>query len=333
MGLLGITCPEKYGGTGLGYLEHSLCTEELSRASGSIGLSYIAHSNLCVNQIVLNGSEEQKEKYLPKLCSGEYIGALAMSEVGAGSDVMSMRLKADKVDGGYVLNGSKFWITNGPDAGVLVVYATVDHKLGHKGITAFIVENKFKGFSVGKKIDKIGMRGSSTGELIFDNCFVPEENVMGGVGNGAHVLMKGLNFERLILAAGPIGLMQAAIDVVLPYIRERKQFGKTLIEFGSIQSRIAELQTSTDASRCYVYANAIAADKGKSKNMECASAFLFTSELATKQASEAILCLGGAGYTNDFPLGRIWRDAKLYEIGGGTTDIRKLIIARELAKN
>lgn len=333
MGLLGLTCPEKYGGTGLGYLEHAIAAEEISRASGSVGLSYIAHSNLCVNQIVLNGDEHQKEKYLPKMCSGDHIGALAMSEVDAGSDVMSMKLKADKVDGGYILNGTKFWITNGPDANVLVVYATIDSKLNHKGITAFIVERGFEGFSNGRKMDKLGMRGSNTAELIFDNCFVPEENVMGGVGNGAHVLMKGLNYERLILAAGPIGLMQAAIDVVLPHVKSRKQFGKTLIGFGAIQSRVADMQTSIDASRCYVYTNAIAADKGKSSNMECASAFLFTSELATKQALEAIQCLGGSGYTNEYPLGRILRDAKLYEIGGGTTDIRKLIIARELARD
>jgi len=330
LGLLGITVGEEYGGSGLGYVEHVVAMEEISRASASVGLSYGAHSNLCVNQIKLNGSDAQREKYLPRLVSGEHVGALAMSEPGAGSDVVSMRLKAEKKGDHYVLNGSKMWITNGPSADVLVVYAKTDPDGGSKGITAFLIEKDMKGFSVAQKLDKLGMRGSETGELVFDDCEIPEENVLGGVGHGVRVLMSGLDYERAVLAAGPIGIMQACMDVVMPYIHERKQFGKSIGEFQLIQGKIADMYTRMNASRAYVYAVAQACDAGKTTRKDAAGAILFAAETATQCALDAIQILGGNGYINEYPTGRLLRDAKLYEIGAGTSEIRRWLIGREL---
>jgi isovaleryl-CoA dehydrogenase len=330
LGLLGITVGEEYGGSGLGYVEHVIAMEEISRASASVGLSYGAHSNLCVNQIKLNGNDAQRQKYLPKLVSGAHVGALAMSEPGAGSDVVSMRLKAEKKGDRYVLNGSKMWITNGPSADVLVVYAKTDPSGGSKGITAFLIEKDMKGFSVAQKLDKLGMRGSETGELVFDNCEVPEENILGGVGQGVRVLMSGLDYERAVLAAGPIGIMQACMDVVMPYIHERKQFGKAIGEFQLIQGKIADMYTRMNASRAYVYAVAQACDAGKTTRKDAAGAILFAAETATQCALDAIQILGGNGYINEYPTGRLLRDAKLYEIGAGTSEIRRWLIGREL---
>jgi isovaleryl-CoA dehydrogenase len=332
LGLLGITAPSEYGGSALGYFEHILCTEEISRASGSIALSYIAHSNLCLNQIVLHASHTQKSKYLPSLCSGEKIGALAMSEHNSGSDVTSMSTKAVKVDGGYELTGTKMWITNGPYADIFVVYAKTSPKLGKKGITAFIVEKNFPGVKVGKKIDKIGMRGSGTSEIIFEKTFVPDENVIGEVNQGVYILMKGLNFERLILAAGPVGLMQYAMDITVPYVTERKQFGNRISDFQLIQGKLADMYTRLSASRNFLYMMGKLADTGKITNRDCASVVMFASEAATQVGLDAIQCLGGNGYTNDYPAGRILRDAKLYEIGGGTNEIRRTIVAKDLVK-
>ncbi len=330
LGILGMTIEEKYGGSGLGYLEHAVVMEEISRASAAIGLSYGAHSNLCLNQIRLNGSHEQKSRYLPLLCSGEWVGALAMSENQAGSDVMGMRLRAEKKGAHYVLNGSKRWITNGPEAQVLVVYAKTDASAGPHGVTAFIVEKGFPGFSVAQKLDKLGMRGSNTCELVFENCEVPAENILGAVNEGAKVLMKGLNYERVILAAGPVGIMQACMDVVMPYIHERKQFDKPIGEFELMQGKIADMYTTLMASRAYLYSTAQASDRGELSRKDAASLILFTSENATQVALQAIQCLGGNGYTNDFPTGRFLRDAKLYEIGAGTSEIRRMLIGREL---
>ncbi|MGY6661702.1 MAG: isovaleryl-CoA dehydrogenase [Glycocaulis sp.] len=330
LGLLGITVGEEYGGSGLGYLEHVIAMEEISRASASVGLSYGAHSNLCVNQIKLNGNDAQREKYLPKLVSGEHVGALAMSEPGAGSDVVSMRLKAEKKGDRYVLNGSKMWITNGPSADVLVVYAKTDPEGGSKGITAFLIEKDMKGFSVAQKLDKLGMRGSETGELVFDDCEVPEENVLGGIGQGVRVLMSGLDYERAVLSAGPVGIMQACMDVVMPYIHERKQFGKSIGEFQLVQGKIADMYTRMNASRAYVYAVAQACDAGKTTRKDAAGAILFAAEAATQCALDAIQILGGNGYINEYPTGRLLRDAKLYEIGAGTSEIRRWLIGREL---
>ena len=330
LGLLGITVGEEYGGAGLGYLEHVIAMEEISRASASVGLSYGAHSNLCVNQIKLNGNDAQRQKYLPGLVSGEHVGALAMSEPGAGSDVVSMRLKAEKKGDRYVLNGSKMWITNGPSADVLVVYAKTDPNGGSKGITAFLIEKGMKGFSVAQKLDKLGMRGSETGELVFEDCEVPEENVLGGIGQGVRVLMSGLDYERAVLAAGPIGIMQACMDVVMPYIHERKQFGKAIGEFQLIQGKIADMYTRMNASRAYVYAVAQACDAGKTTRKDAAGAILFAAETATQCALDAIQILGGNGYINEYPTGRLLRDAKLYEIGAGTSEIRRWLIGREL---
>ncbi|CAG8520093.1 13776_t:CDS:10 [Acaulospora morrowiae] len=328
MGLLGITAPEKYGGLNLGYFEHTIVMEEISRASGSVGLSYGAHSNLCVNQIVRNGNEEQKQKYLPKLISGEFIGALAMSEVGSGSDVVSMRLRAEKKEDRYILNGSKMWITNGPDADVLVVYA----RTGAQAITAFLVEKGFKGFSTAQKLDKLGMRGSNTCELVFENCEVPVSNVLGSGGKGVYVLMSGLDLERVVLSGGPLGLMQSALEIVLPYVHTRHQFGKPIGHFQLIQAKIANIYTKLIASRALVYSVARACDHGHISNRDCAAAILFSSERATEVALDAIQCLGGNGYINDYDTGRILRDAKLYEIGAGTSEIRRLVIARKFNK-
>lgn len=330
MGLLGITVSEEYGGAGLGYFAHVLAMEAISRASASVGLSYGAHSNLCVNQIFLNGTDTQKTKYLPKLISGEWVGALSMSEANAGSDVMSMRLAATKTDGGYLLNGTKMWCTNGPDAEVLVVYAKTAPELRTKGMTTFIVEKSFKGFSIAQKLDKLGMRGSNTCELVFDNCFVPEENILGALNGGAQVLMKGLNFERLVLAAGPLGIMHAALDCALPYTRAREQFGAPIGSFQLIQAKLADMYTAFTASRALVYQSARAADSGRITNEDAACAILFAAENATKVALDAIQLLGGNGYINEFPAGRLLRDAKLYEIGAGTSEIRRLIIGRAL---
>src|SRR5579883_81799 len=330
LGFLGITIPEEFGGSGLGYLEHVVVMEEISRASASVGLSYGAHSNLCMNQINLNGTREQKLKYLPKLCTGEFVGALAMSEANAGSDVMSMQLRAEKKDKHYILNGTKMWITNGPDADVLVVYAKTDKTAGSKGITAFIIEKNFQGFSTAQKLDKLGMRGSNTCELIFENCKVPEENILGKVNHGTTVLMHGLNLERLILAAGPVGIMQACMDVVLPYVHERKQFGKPIGEFELMQAKIADMYVSLMSSRSFLYAAAKSADKNKLSRKDSAALILFTSENATQMALQAIQCLGGNGYINEFSTGRLLRDAKLYEIGAGTSEIRRMLIGREL---
>lgn len=330
LGLLGLTVEEELGGTGLGYLEHCIAMEEISRASASVGLSYGAHSNLCVNQIRLNGNDDQRARYLPKLISGEHVGALAMSETGAGSDVVSMRLKAEKKGDRYVLNGSKMWITNGPSADVLVVYAKTDPAAGSKGITAFLIEKGMAGFSVAQKLDKLGMRGSETGELVFENCEVPEANVLGAIGGGVRVLMSGLDYERAVLAAGPIGIMQACMDVVMPYVHERKQFGQAIGEFQLIQGKIADMYTRMNASRAYVYAVAQACDRGRTTRQDAAGAILFAAEAATQCALDAIQILGGNGYINEYPTGRLLRDAKLYEIGAGTSEIRRMLIGREL---
>jgi isovaleryl-CoA dehydrogenase len=330
LGLHGITVAEADGGTGLGYLEHCVAMEEISRASGSVGLSYGAHSNLCVNQIFRWGTAEQKQRYLPKLIGGHHLGALAMSEAGAGSDVVSMKLRAEKRGERYVLNGTKFWITNGPQADTLVVYAKTDPDAGPRGITAFVVEKAFPGFSVAQKLDKLGMRGSETGELVFQDCEVPEENVLGAVGQGVAVLMSGLDFERTVLAAGPLGLMQAALDVVLPYVHERKQFGKPIGSFQFMQGKLADMYVSLNASRAYVYAVARACDRGETTREDAAGAILFAAERATQVCLDAIQCLGGNGYINEYPTGRLLRDAKLYEIGAGTSEIRRMLIGREL---
>ncbi|MFL5259685.1 MAG: isovaleryl-CoA dehydrogenase [Hyphomicrobiales bacterium] len=330
LGLHGITVEEEYGGTGLGYLEHCVAMEEISRGSASVGLSYGAHSNLCVNQIRRNGNENQKRRYLPKLISGEHVGALAMSEPGAGSDVVSMRLRADKKNGRYALNGTKFWITNGPLADVLVVYAKTDPEAGPRGITAFLIEREFKGFRVAQKLNKLGMRGSETGELVFEDCEVPEENVLGAVGEGVKVLMSGLDYERAVLAAGPLGIMQACMDVVIPYLHERKQFGQPIGTFQLMQGKLADMYTVMSAARAYVYAVARACDRGQTTRKDAAGAILYAAEKGTWMALEAIQCLGGTGYINETPTGRLLRDAKLYEIGAGTSEIRRWLIGREL---
>lgn len=330
LGLLGITVSEDYGGIDMGYLAHAVAMEEISRASASVGLSYGAHSNLCVNQIYKNGTEAQKQKYLPKLCSGDHIGALAMSEPGAGSDVVSMRLRADRDDNGFRLNGSKMWITNGPDANTYVVYAKTDNAAGSKGITAFIVERNFAGFSRHQKLDKLGMRGSNTCELVFEDCFVPVENILGEEGKGVGVLMSGLDFERTVLSAGPVGIMQACLDIVVPYVHDRKQFGQSIGEFQFIQGKIADMYSELSASRAYLYAVAAACDRGEESRKDAAGVILYTAERATQKALDAIQILGGNGYINDFPTGRLLRDAKLYEIGAGTSEIRRMLIGREL---
>jgi isovaleryl-CoA dehydrogenase len=332
LGLLGITVDEEYGGAGLGYLEHVVAMEEISRASASIGLAYGAHSNLCVNQLAKNGTQAQKRKYLPKLIGGEHVGALAMSETEAGSDVVSMRLRADKRGDVFVLNGNKMWITNGPDADTLVVYAKTDLAAAWRGITAFIVEKGFKGFSTSPKLDKLGMRGSSTCELVFRDCEVPEENVLGRVGGGARVLMSGLDYERLVLCGGPLGIMAACLDVVIPYVHERKQFGKAIGEFQLMQGKLADMYVGYHACRAYVYAVAQACDRGEFVRKDCAGAILYSAEKATWMAGQAIQTLGGNGYINDYPPGRLWRDAKLFEIGAGTSEIRRMLIGRELFK-
>jgi isovaleryl-CoA dehydrogenase len=330
LGLLGITVEEEYGGSALGYLAHIVAMEEVSRASASVGLSYGAHSNLCVNQLHRNGSAAQKQRYLPKLISGEHVGALAMSETGAGSDVVGMRLRADKRGDRYVLNGTKMWITNGPDADVLVVYAKTDPAAGARGITAFVIENQFKGFSTAQKLEKLGMRGSNTCELVFNDCEVPADNVLGSVGKGVEVLMSGLDYERAVLAAGPLGIMQACLDAVIPYLHQRKQFGQPIGEFQLMQGKLADMYVTLNACRAYVYAVGRACDRGAVTRKDAAGAILFAAEKATGMALEAIQCLGGMGYINDSPTGRLLRDAKLYEIGAGTSEIRRWLIGREL---
>jgi isovaleryl-CoA dehydrogenase len=330
LGLLGITVEEEYGGAGLGYLEHCVAMEEISRASAAVGLSYGAHSNLCVNQIRRNGTEAQKRRYLPKLISGEHVGALAMSEAEAGSDVTSMRLRAERKGDRYILNGAKMWITNGPEADTLVVYAKTDPDAGARGITAFIVEKGMKGFSAAPKLDKLGMRGSDTCELVFADCEVPADNVLGGVGEGVKVLMSGLDYERVVLAAGPLGIMQACLDVVLPYVHERKQFGQPIGTFQLVQGKIADMYVTMNACKAYVYAVAKACDRGRTTREDAAGAILYAAEQATKIALDAIQLLGGNGYINDFPTGRFLRDAKLYEIGAGTSEIRRMLIGREI---
>lgn len=330
MGLLGITVSEEYGGTNLGYLAHVIAMEEISRASASVALSYGAHSNLCVNQIYRNGNAEQKARYLPKLISGEHIGALAMSEPNAGSDVVSMKLHARKQGDRYILNGNKMWITNGPDAHTYVIYAKTDPERGPKGITAFLVERDFKGFSRAQKLDKLGMRGSNTCELVFEDCEVPEENILGKLNEGVKVLMSGLDYERVVLSGGPTGIMLACLDVVIPYIHDRKQFGKAIGEFQLMQAKIADMYAITNASRAYLYAVAGACDRGETSRKDAAAVILYTAENATKCALEAIQALGGNGYINDYPTGRLLRDAKLYEIGAGTSEIRRMLIGREL---
>ncbi len=330
LGILGITVPEEYGGAGMGYLAHCVAMEEISRASGSVGLSYGAHSNLCVNQLKINGSEAQKKKYLPQLISGEHIGALAMSEPGAGSDVVSMKLRADLQGDHYVLNGNKMWITNGPDADTLVVYAKTDANLGSRGITAFIVEKGYPGFSTAQKLDKLGMRGSNTCELVFQDCIVPAENVLKEVGKGVNVLMSGLDYERAVLAGGSVGLMAACFDVVLPYVHERKQFNQSIGEFQLMQGKLADMYATFSAARAYLYAVAKACDRGEVTRKDAAGVILYCAEKATWMAGEAIQALGGNGYINDYPTGRIWRDAKLYEIGAGTSEVRRMLIGREL---
>jgi isovaleryl-CoA dehydrogenase len=330
LGVLGITVEEEYGGAGMGYLEHVVAMEEISRASASVGLSYGAHSNLCVNQISRNGNEDQKRRYLSKLISGEHVGALAMSEPGAGSDVVSMRLRAEKRGDRYVLNGTKMWITNGPDADVLVIYAKTDPSAGPKGITAFLVEKNFPGFSCAQKLDKLGMRGSNTGELVFQDCEVPAENVLGEVNGGVRVLMSGLDYERAVLAAGPLGIMQACMDIVLPYVHERKQFGQAIGEFQIMQAKIADMYTTMNAAKSYIYTVAKACDRGQTTRKDAAGAILYAAEKATWMTLEAIQCLGGNGYINDYATGRLLRDAKLYEIGAGTSEIRRMLIGREL---
>jgi isovaleryl-CoA dehydrogenase len=322
--------PEALGGAGMGYLAHCVAVEEISRASASVGLSYGAHSNLCVNQIRLNGTPAQQAKYLPKLLSGEHVGALAMSEAGSGSDVVSMKLRAEKRNGYYVLNGTKFWITNGPDAATLVVYAKTDPEAGPKGITAFLIECGMAGFSTAQKLDKLGMRGSNTCELVFENCEVPFENVLGAEGQGVRVLMSGLDYERVVLAAGPVGIMAACMDVVMPYVHQREQFGRPIGEFQLMQGKIADMYAAMNAARAYVYAVASACDRGRTTRQDAAGCLLFASERATQVALEAIQALGGNGYINDYPTGRLLRDAKLYEIGAGTQEIRRMLIGREL---
>ena len=330
LGLHGITVPEESGGSGLGYLAHCVAMEEISRASASIGLSYGAHSNLCINQINRWGTKEQKEKYLPKLISGEHVGALAMSEPGAGSDVVSMKLRAEKRNDRFVLNGNKMWITNGPIAETLVVYAKTDVNAGPRGITAFLIEKSFKGFSTAQKLDKLGMRGSDTCELVFEDCEVPYENILGEEGKGVNVLMSGLDYERVVLAGGPLGIMQAAMDVVVPYVHERQQFGQPIGTFQLMQGKLADMYTTLNACRAYVYAVAQACDRGETTRKDAAGCILYAAEKATQVALDAIQCLGGNGYINDYPTGRLLRDAKLYEIGAGTSEIRRYLIGREL---
>lgn len=330
LGILGITVSEEYGGSNMGYLAHVVAMEEVSRASAAVGLSYGAHSNLCVNQIYKNGSDAQRAKYLPKLCSGEHVGALAMSEPGAGSDVVSMALKAEKKGSVYVLNGNKMWITNGPDADTYVIYAKTDAAAGSRGITAFLVERGFAGFSQAQKLDKLGMRGSNTCELIFENCEVPEENILGNVGEGVRVLMSGLDFERTVLSGGPVGIMQACLDVVVPYVHERKQFGQAIGEFQLMQGKLADMYAVLNASRAYLYAVARACDRGLESRKDAAAVILYTAEQATQCALQAIQALGGNGYINDYETGRLLRDAKLYEIGAGTSEVRRMLIGREL---
>ncbi len=330
LGLLGITVEEEFGGTGLGYVAHVVAMEEISRASASVGLSYGAHSNLCVNQLRRNGNAAQKRRYLPNLISGEHVGALAMSEPGAGSDVVSMKLRAEKHGDAYVLNGTKMWITNGPNADVLVVYGKTDAAAGARGITAFIIERGMPGFSTAQKLDKLGMRGSNTCELVFDNCEVPEANLLGAPGQGVKILMSGLDYERAVLAAGPIGIMQAALDIVVPYVHERRQFGQAIGEFQLVQAKLADMYTVTNAARAYVYAVARACDAGLTTRKDAAGAILYAAERATQVALDAIQLLGGNGYINDYPTGRLLRDAKLYEIGAGTSEIRRMLIGREL---
>ncbi len=330
LGLLGVTVSEEDGGSGLGYLAHTIAMEEISRASASVGLSYGAHSNLCINQINRNGSAEQKARYLPKLISGEHVGALAMSEPGSGSDVVSMKLRAEKRGDRYILNGNKMWITNGPDADVLVVYAKTDPTAGPRGITTFLIEKGFKGFSTAQKLDKLGMRGSNTCELVFEDCEVPEENIMGALNGGVRVLMSGLDYERVVLSGGPVGIMQAAMDVVLPYIHDRKQFGQAIGEFQLMQGKIADMYSTLSACRSYVYAVAGACDRGETNRKDAAGCILYSAEKATQVALEAIQALGGNGYINEYPTGRLLRDAKLYEIGAGTSEIRRMLIGREL---
>ena len=329
-GVLGITAEEEYGGSGLGYIEHCVAMEEISRASASVGLSYGAHSNLCINQLTRNGSTAQKRRYLPKLISGEHVGALAMSEPGAGSDVVSMRLSAERKGEDFVLNGTKMWITNGPDAHVLVVYAKTDPSAGARGITAFIIERGMAGFSTAQKLDKLGMRGSNTCELVFQDCLVPMENVIGKVGEGVRILMSGLDYERAVLAAGPLGIMQACMDVVLPYVHERRQFGEAIGSFQLVQGKLADMYTTMNARKAYVYAVAKACDRGQTTRKDAAGAILYAAEKATQVALDAIQLLGGNGYINDYPTGRLLRDAKLYEIGAGTSEIRRWLIGREL---
>ncbi len=335
LGVLGITVGEEYGGAGMGYLAHMIAMEEISRASASVGLSYGAHSNLCVNQIRRNGSDAQRQKYLPKLVSGENVGALAMSESGAGSDVISMKLKAEDKGGYYLLNGSKFWITNGPDADTLVVYAKTEPELGARGITAFLIEKGMKGFSIAQKLDKLGMRGSHTGELVFDNVEVPRDNILGGLNSGAKVLMSGLDYERAVLSAGPIGIMQAVMDNVVPYIHDRKQFGRSIGEFQLVQGKVADMYTVLQAGRAYCYTvgknlDSLGSEHVRQVRKDCASVILWCAEKATWMAGEGIQLFGGNGYINEYPLGRLWRDAKLYEIGAGTSEIRRMLIGREL---
>jgi len=330
LGLHGITVSEADGGAGLGYLAHCVAMEEISRASAAVGLSFGAHSNLCVNQLNRNGSAAQKKRYLPKLISGEHVGALAMSEPGAGSDVVSMRTHAVKKGDRYVLNGSKMWITNGPVADTLVIYAKTDRTAGARGITAFIVEKQMKGFAPAQKLDKLGMRGSDTSELVFTDCEVPDENVLGAVGNGVNVLMSGLDYERVVLAAGPLGIMQACMDVVIPYVHERKQFGQAIGQFQLVQAKLADMYVTMNAAKSYVYAVAHACDEGRTTREDAAGAILYAAERATWMALETIQCLGGNGYTNEFPAGRLLRDAKLYEIGAGTSEIRRMLIGREI---
>jgi isovaleryl-CoA dehydrogenase len=330
LGLLGITADEEFGGAGLGYLAHVVVMEEVSRGSGAVGLSYGAHSNLCVNQISLNGSKAQKARYLPKLVSGEHLGALAMSEPGAGSDIVGMKLRADKKGDRYVLNGSKMWITNGPTADVVAVYAKTDPGAGPRGITAFIVEKGWKGFSTAQKLDKMGMRGSDTGELVFEDCEVPEENILGEVGEGVRVLMSGLDYERTVLAGGPLGIMQSALDVVVPYVHERQQFGKPIGMFQLVQGKLADMYVTMNAAKAYVYSVAAACDRGETTRQDSAGCILFAAERATQVALDAIQLLGGNGYINDYPCARLLRDAKLYEIGAGTSEIRRMLIGREI---
>ena len=330
LGLLGITCPEEYGGSGMNYLAHAIAMEEISRASASVGLSYGAHSNLCLNQIRLNGTEVQKQQYLPALCSGEQVGALAMSEPNAGSDVVSMRLKAERQGHDFILNGNKMWITNGPDANVYVIYAKTDPEAGSKGITAFIVERDTPGFSRSPKLDKLGMRGSNTCELVFENCRVPASQILGEVGAGVRVLMSGLDYERAVLAGGPVGILQACLDVVLPYVHEREQFGQSIGEFQLVQGKLADMYARCSASRAYLYAVCGALDRGEQSRKDAAAVILYTAEAATHSALDAIQLLGGNGYINDYPTGRLLRDAKLYEIGAGTSEVRRMLIGREL---